>query len=151
MAALIGHSCERFNHKMKHPKISTPASPEYARQCAARARQAKTIGIVCLLALVALGLAWELILAPLRPGGSWLALKVLPLLAAVPGFFAGRRYTFQWMSLAVWIYFTEGIVRATSDKGLSSTLGWIATALTIVLFAACAIYARMTETSRQAG
>jgi uncharacterized membrane protein len=136
---------------MKQAKISTPASPEYARQCAARAQQAKSIGIVCLLALIMLGVAWELRLAPLRPGGSWLALKVLPLLAALPGFFAGRRYTYQWMSLFVWIYFTEGIVRATSDKpGLSTTLGWIETALTIALFAACSIYARMTETSRQA-
>ena len=32
-----------------------------------------------LLALIALCLAWELVLAPLRPGGSWLALKALPL------------------------------------------------------------------------
>src|SRR5690606_28653235 len=35
---------------------------------------------VCLIGLIALGLAWELWLAPLRPGGSWLVLKVIPLL-----------------------------------------------------------------------
>jgi uncharacterized membrane protein len=127
-----------------------PVSPEFARQYAARARQAKTIGIFCLVALIVLGLAWELRLAPLRPGGSWLALKVLPLLAALRGFLLGRRYTFQWMSLAVWLYFTEGIVRATSDKGPSTTLGWIETGLSIALFAACAVYARMTESSRRA-
>jgi uncharacterized membrane protein len=136
---------------MKRAKISTPASPEYARQCAARARQAKAIGIVSLFMLIVLGLAWELWLAPLRPGGSWLVLKVLPLLVAIPGFFAGRRYTYQWMSLFVWIYFTEGIVRATSDRlSLSINLGWLETALTLILFAACSMYARMTETSRQA-
>lgn len=135
---------------MKQAKISAPTSAEYALQCAVRARHAKTIGITCLLALIMLGIAWELRLAPLRPGGSWLALKVLPLFAALPGFFAGQRYTYQWMSLFVWVYFIEGIVRATSDKaGLSTTLGWIETALTLTLFAACSIYARMTETSRR--
>ncbi|HSD39580.1 MAG TPA: DUF2069 domain-containing protein [Rhodocyclaceae bacterium] len=111
---------------------------------------AKTIGIVCLLGLVALGLAWELHLVPMRPGASWLALKVVPLAAALPGFFSGRRYTFQWMSLLVWIYFTEGIVSATSSSGAASMVGWSETVLTVALFIACAVYARMTETSRQA-
>jgi hypothetical protein len=35
-----------------------------------------------LVGLIVLGLAWELWLAPLRPGGSLLALKVLPLVRA---------------------------------------------------------------------
>jgi uncharacterized membrane protein len=111
---------------------------------------AKTIGIVCLLGLIVLGLVWELHLVPARPGASWLVLKVVPLAAALPGFFTGRRYTFQWMSLLVWIYFTEGIVSATSSSGAASMVGWIETALTTALFIACAAYARMTETSRQA-
>jgi uncharacterized membrane protein len=136
------------------PRSRTPprpaATPELARHYAENARRARLCGIVCLLTLIVLGIAWELRLAPLRPGGSWLALKVLPLIAALPGFIAARRYTYQWMSLAVWLYFTEGIVRATSDRGLSSKLGWLETVLAIGLFAACAIYARMTETSRQA-
>ena len=33
--------------------------------------------VAALLALIALCLAWELVLAPLRPGGSWLALAEL--------------------------------------------------------------------------
>ncbi|MDB5815774.1 MAG: hypothetical protein JWN23_2891 [Rhodocyclales bacterium] len=134
---------------MKPRSVATPVSPEHALQYATRARHAKAIGIFCLLALVALGLAWELRLAPLYAGGSWLAFKVLPLLAGLRGFLVGRRYTFQWMSLLVWLYFTEGIVRATSDRGLSSTLGWVETALSLALFAACAVYARMTEASRR--
>jgi uncharacterized membrane protein len=134
---------------MKRTKISTPATPEFAQQCAQRARGAKTIGIACLLGLIALGLVWELHLVPARPGASWLALKVIPLAAALTGFFSGKRYTFQWMSLLVWIYFTEGIVSATSSSGAASVVGWIETALTVALFIACAVYARMTETSRQ--
>ena len=133
---------------MKSRTAMTPASPELARQYADHARSAKAVGISCLIALIALGLVWELMLNPLHPEGSWLALKVLPLVAAMRGFIAGRRYTFQWMSLLVWIYFTEGIVSATSSTGLASTLGWIETVLTVALFAACAVYARMTETHR---
>ena len=38
-----------------------------------------------LLGLVLLGLAWELWLAPLRPGGSWWAIKVLPLCVPLAG------------------------------------------------------------------
>ncbi len=109
------------------------------------------LALVCLLALIALGLAWELWWAPLRPGGSWLVLKVLPLLAALRGMLYARRYTFQWMTLAVWLYFTEGIVRATSDRGLSAQLGWIETVLALTLFVACAAFARLSAPSRMKG
>ena len=89
------------------------------------------------IALIALGLAWELFLAPLRPGGSWLVLKVLPLLLPLRGLLHGRRYTFQWSTLLVWAYFVEGTVRAVSDTGLSARLAVAEAALT-VLFAAFA-------------
>jgi uncharacterized membrane protein len=102
----------------------------------------------CLLALIALCLAWELWLAPLRPGGSWLVLKALPLLLPLRGFLHGRRYTFQWMSLAIWLYFIEGAVRGGSDRGLSATLGWIEAGLCLALFALCCAYARLSAPSR---
>lgn len=89
------------------------------------------------IALILLGLAWELFLAPLRPGGSWLVLKVLPLLLPLRGLLHGRRYTFQWTTLLVWAYFVEGVVRAVSDAGLSAQLALVEVALT-VLFAAFA-------------
>ncbi|HEX5128007.1 MAG TPA: DUF2069 domain-containing protein [Rhodocyclaceae bacterium] len=104
--------------------------------------------IVSLVGLIALCLAWELWLAPLQPGGSWLVLKALPLLLPLRGFVHARRYTFQWMSLMIWLYFTEGVVRATSDAGLSATLAWIETALSVTLFVASATYAKFSEPSR---
>ena len=73
----------------------------------------RTLAVGSLLALIVLGLAWELWLAPLRPGGSWLALKVLPLTLPLAGLLKNRMYTYRWLSLLVWIYFTEGTVRAT--------------------------------------
>ncbi len=106
--------------------------------------------VALLLALIALGLAWELWLAPLRPGGSWLVLKILPLLLPLRGLLHGRRYTFQWMSLFIWLYFTEGVVRASSDHGFSATLAGIETLLSLGLFASVTAYSHATAPSRQA-
>jgi uncharacterized membrane protein len=90
------------------------------------------------IALIVLGLAWELRLAPLHPGGSLLALKVLPLVAPLPGLLKNRLYTYRWTSMLMWLYFTEGIVRAWSDRLLlSRALGGVEIVLSLILFAAC--------------
>lgn len=95
------------------------------------------------LALVLLALAWELWLAPLRPGGSWLALKALPITLALPGLLRRRLYTYRWTSLLVWLYFTEGVVRATSDRGPSVPLAVLEVAFSLALFIACALHVRL--------
>ena len=69
------------------------------------ARDCQRAAIVSLIALIALCLLWETILAPLRPGGSWLMLKVLPLLAPLFGVLRGKRYTYQWASMMILFYF----------------------------------------------
>ena len=104
-------------------------------------------GAACLVALILLCLAWELWLAPLRPGGSWLVLKTLPLLAPLPGVLRERRYTFQWSSMLILAYFTEGVVRAMSERGVSAVLGMIEIALSLVFFATALAYARITRPS----
>ena len=43
------------------------------------------LALIAATALMLLELLWELLLAPLRPGGSWLALKALPLALLLPG------------------------------------------------------------------
>jgi len=96
-----------------------------------------------LLGLIVLGLAWELFLAPLRPGGSWLALKVLPLCIPLAGLLRHRMYTYRWVSLLVWIYFTEGVVRAWSDPAPSRWLALLQVVLCLILFAACALHVRL--------
>jgi uncharacterized membrane protein len=95
-------------------------------------------------ALILLCLSWELWLAPLRPGGSMLALKALPLFVPLFGVLRGRRYTFQWASMLILIYFIEGAVRATSDAAPSSWLACGETALTLMFFASAVAYARIT-------
>jgi uncharacterized membrane protein len=96
-----------------------------------------------LLGLIVLGLLWELWLAPLRPGGSWLALKVLPLCIPLAGLLKNRMYTYRWLSLMVWLYFTEGVVRAYSDRAPSSYYALLQVLLCCALFAACAIHVRL--------
>jgi uncharacterized membrane protein len=98
-----------------------------------------------LIALILLCPSWELWLAPLRPGGSWLVLKALPLLAPLFGIIHGRRHTHQWASLLSLLYIAEGSIRAMTDQGTSATLAVIELALATVFFAASVGYARLTR------
>ena len=100
----------------------------------------RALALGSVLALIALGLAWELWLAP--TGSRSLALKVLPLLLPLPGLWRNRMYTYRWLSLMVWLYFTEGVVRAASDRGPGAALGLIELLLCLLLFAACAAHVR---------
>ena len=98
-----------------------------------------------LIALIFLNLAWELWLAPLRPGGSLLALKVLPLLAPLFGILRGKVYTYQWAAMLILAYFAEGIVRAWSDRGASAHLALAEIVVTLIFFLACIFYVRLTS------
>ena len=106
------------------------------------ARVLNIITSATLIALIALCMAWELWLAPQRVGGSWLVLKVLPLMPAVFGILHGKRYTHQWMTLLIIMYFVEGVVRAYSDKGLSAQLAGVEIVLSLLMFAASVLYVR---------
>ena len=104
----------------------------------------RSLAVGSLVGLIVLGLAWEMWLAPLRPGGSILALKVLPLVVPLAGLLKNRMYTYRWVSLMVWLYFTEGVVRAWSDVlPLSRALALLEVLLCLVLFAACAWHVRL--------
>ncbi|MDK2123240.1 DUF2069 domain-containing protein [Parachitinimonas caeni] len=104
-----------------------------------------------MLCLITVCAAWELRLAPLRPGGSWLALKALPLLLPLPGLLKGRRYTYQWTGMLVLAYFTEGVMRAWGDKGLSQWLALAELTLALVVFTTSAMFARQTRDSQPRG
>lgn len=106
-------------------------------------RLTRHLAVGSLLALIALGLAWELWLAPLRPGGSWLALKVLPLCLPLAGLLKNRMYTYRWLSLMVWLYFTEGVVRASGDRPPGNWLALAEILLCLLLFLACALHVRL--------
>jgi uncharacterized membrane protein len=75
--------------------------------------QQRAVALVGAAALYAV--LWELWLAPLRPGGSWLALKALPLACLWLPLARGNRRARQAASLILPLYAGEGIVRALTE------------------------------------
>ncbi|MEY4083378.1 MAG: hypothetical protein RL483_747 [Pseudomonadota bacterium] len=96
------------------------------------------LALVLLVSMLVYGIAWEALVDPLRPG-SWLWLKVLPLAFAIPGLRQGRLYTFQWLSLLIWLYVCEALVRIIAPDSLERwlSLGWLVLSLllTVCIFA----------------
>lgn len=101
------------------------------------------LAVISLLGLIVLCVSWELWLAPLRPGGSWLVLKALPLCVPLAGLLKRRMYTYRWVSLVIWLYFTEGIIRAWGDPSPSNWLAIGEIFLCLLLFTACALHVRL--------
>jgi len=109
----------------------------------AQIQRLRALNLFCLLGLIALGLAWELWLAPLKGGTGALALKVLPLCLGIAGLLKHKLYTNRWLSMLVLLYFTEGVLRATTEHGLSQGLAIVEIVLSTGLFVACAVYVRL--------
>ena len=124
--------------------MSTPLScAALAHTPSSSVAATRVLAVGSLLGLIVLGLAWELWLAPIRPGGSLLALKVVPLCLPLVGLLKNRMYTYRWVSLMVWLYFTEGVVRGYSDKPPGNWLGLLEVLLCLLLFVACALHVRL--------
>ncbi|QHI99937.1 DUF2069 domain-containing protein [Xylophilus rhododendri] len=119
------------------PPLTPPPTPP-----SSSVRLTRSLAVFSLLGLILLCLAWELWLAPLRPGGSWLALKALPLCLPLAGLLKHRMYTYRWVSLLVWLYFAEGTVRAWGDPAPGHWLALAEVALCLLLFLACALHVR---------
>jgi uncharacterized membrane protein len=116
-----------------------PSSPP------AKVDATRWVAVGSLLALIALSIAWEMWLAPIRPGGSPViaALKALPLCVPLAGLLRMRMYTYRWLSLLLWLYFTDGVVRAWGASGTLLALAAAEILLTLVLFGACAAHVRL--------
>jgi uncharacterized membrane protein len=99
------------------------------------------VAVFSTLALIILGMCWELWLAP--TGSGTLAIKVLPLCMPLAGLLKNRMYTYRWLSLMVWLYFTEGVVRAWSDRSPGNWLALLEILLCLLLFLACTIHIRL--------
>ena len=98
---------------------------------------------ISLFALFTLCLLWEIWLAPLRPGGTLLFLKALPLAFAFRGVFRGSLYTIQWACMLVLLYLMEGVVRVMSDPpGPSIMMAWFEILFSAIFFFAALFYVR---------
>jgi uncharacterized membrane protein len=120
--------------------LSNVSGPEPRNEPDRVVRSTRAAALATLIALIGLCLAWELWLAP--TGRGTLALKVLPLVFCVAGLWRHRMYTFRWLSLLVWLYFLEGVVRATSERGLGAALALAEVVLSVLLFAVAGVYIR---------
>ena len=89
--------------------------------------------------LFILCIAWEWFISPLRPGGSWLILKAIPLLFAIPGLWKGNVYTMQWASMLILLYITEGLVRIL-ETGANFWMATLETTLGTVAFVCLLIF-----------
>lgn len=94
------------------------------------------LAVGALFALGLLTLLWELALAPLRPGGSWLVLKCVPLFALFPGVAQGQRRARQWLALVLPFYAAEGLVRAMTETGRHAVVAGLACVVAIAGFGA---------------
>jgi uncharacterized membrane protein len=110
-----------------------------------KTRTAYLAACASLIVLIFLGIAWELRLAPLRPGGSALVFKILPLLLPLFGILHGKRYTYKWSSLLILVYFAEGTVRASTERGTGQWLAVAEIVLTVIFFIAAVTYVRQTR------
>jgi uncharacterized membrane protein len=98
---------------------------------------APRLAVAGTVALILLELLWELVLAPLAPHGSWLALKALPLAWLAPGVVRGERRPRQWLALLLPFYVAEALARAIAESGrhavVAATTCAVATAVFIAL------------------
>ena len=120
-----------------------PSTSTLTSQALWHVRLSRTLAVSSLIGLILLSLLWELWLAPIRPGGSWLVLKSLPLFLPLAGLLKNRMYTYRWVSLVVWLYFMEGVIRAHGDPWPSNAYAGLEIALCLVLFTACALHVRL--------
>lgn len=112
-------------------------------------RVAWHVAVAAWLALIALAVLWETWLAPLRPGGSWLVVKALPLALALRGLLRADPYTMQWALLLSLLYVLEGAVRVFEPAPVRQ-LAAIEIALAGLFFAAAIVYLRPLKRAAKA-
>ncbi|MCL4761325.1 MAG: DUF2069 domain-containing protein [Burkholderiales bacterium] len=109
---------------------------------AAPAPRAARLALAGLVALTLVALLWEWLLAPLRPGGSWLVLKAVPLAALVPAALRGARRGMQVLSLLLPFYVAEGVVRGLSEAGRHALVAWTSALIAAATFVALLAWLR---------
>lgn len=129
---------------MSAPNTPLPAAAGPSRWL----RPAYYAASASLIVLIFYCLTWELRLAPVKPGGSWLFLKAVPLLLPLFGILHGKRYTYQWSSLLILAYLAEGLVRGSSDTGAMQWFAIGETVLATVFFVSAVVFARLSAPSR---
>ena len=99
--------------------------------------------------LIIVCIAWEWFISPLRPGGSWLILKALPLAVMLPGLWRAKVYTMQWGTMLILIYTTEALVRI-SESGWNFWMALLELVLSVIIFLCLLLYLKPIKAEAKA-
>lgn len=99
--------------------------------------------------LIILCVAWEWFISPLRPGGSWLILKAVPLIVMFPGIWRAKVYTMQWGTMLILIYTTEALVRI-SESGWNFWLALLELVFSVTIFISLLLYLKPIKAEAKA-
>ena len=99
--------------------------------------------------LIILCVAWEWFVSPLRPGGSWLILKAVPLIVMFPGIWRAKVYTMQWGTMLILIYTTEALVRI-SESGWNFWLALLELVFSVTIFISLLLYLKPIKAEAKA-
>ena len=94
------------------------------------------VAVAATVALLLFEALWELVLAPIKPHGSWLALKALPLAWLIRGVARGQRRSRQWLALLLPFYIGEALLRAVAEPGRHALVAAVACAIATLAFTA---------------
>lgn len=110
--------------------------------------RAHTVAVVSLIAWLLLNAAWELYLAPLRPNGTWLVLKIVPLLFCLRGVLKANLYTLQIAAMLVLLFMAESLVRAMgAGNAALAACAWVSFVLSWLFFFGCILHVRPYKTA----
>ncbi len=98
-----------------------------------------------LIGLIILNLLWEIFFYPLKAQGSLMVIKSAVLLIPLFGILKKNRYTYQWSSMFILLFFIEGVVRFYSESGVSKSIALYQIILSFVFFMSTMFFCKVTK------
>ena len=98
-----------------------------------------------LIGLIILNLFWEIFYNPLNSMGSLMVIKSVILLIPLSGILKKNRYTYQWSSMFILLFFIEGIVRFYSETGVSQSMALYQIILSGIFFLSTMFFCKVTS------
>ena len=98
-----------------------------------------------LIGLIILNLFWEIFYNPLNSMGSLMVIKSVILLIPLSGILKKNRYTYQWSSMFILLFFIEGVVRFYSETGVSQSMALYQIILSGTFFVSTMFFCKVTR------
>jgi|TARA_B100001105_G_C22167818_1_gene347222 uncharacterized membrane protein len=98
-----------------------------------------------LIGLIILNLLWEIFYNPLHNQGSLMVIKSVILLIPLSGILKKNRYTYQWSSMFILLFFIEGVVRFYSEREVSQSMALYQIILSCIFFISTMFFCKATR------